>query len=410
MKFGLVYYPNTDNIGDDIQSYAAMCQLPQVDYLIDREHMDMFAPEKDGEQVAVIMNGWFLHHRYNWPPSPYICPLLISMHIDTKGYIIEKDSFLEGISGAFLKKYGPVGVRDLRNLEIMERLGIEAYHSGCMTLTIPREENVVREDEILLVDLEQKQTESALKRFPEARIAQVSHTLTEEDREPWEKRMTRVKALLSRYQRAKCVITSRLHCALPCLALGTPVLMVYKDDYFDRIGSFLKLLHYCRIEEYDTAVEEFIRSTPENKDDYLTIRSDLIRRCQEFTSLTKDVEKLEEVPPLSLFRSFWQEKAQWQKAIMDQQLKAYQNAVAELKHYIGEQDRSKEWFLSQIESKDRRIQELEIWTAELEDAKSWLLSQIESKDACIQELDAKLSRLKSDKVIHGIIKVRQYEI
>ena len=34
MKYGLVYFDGTDNIGDDIQSYAGMQFLPRVDFLI----------------------------------------------------------------------------------------------------------------------------------------------------------------------------------------------------------------------------------------------------------------------------------------------------------------------------------------------------------------------------------------
>ena len=36
----------------------------------------------------------------------------------------------------------------------------------------------------------------------------------------WEERAGKVEELLTVYQNATCVITSRLHCALPCLALG----------------------------------------------------------------------------------------------------------------------------------------------------------------------------------------------
>ena len=36
MKYGLVVYKDTDNIGDDILSYAAMRFLPRIDYIIDR--------------------------------------------------------------------------------------------------------------------------------------------------------------------------------------------------------------------------------------------------------------------------------------------------------------------------------------------------------------------------------------
>lgn len=47
MKFGLLYEYDTRNIGDDVQSYATRRFLPRVDYLVDRNHIDEFMPEKE---------------------------------------------------------------------------------------------------------------------------------------------------------------------------------------------------------------------------------------------------------------------------------------------------------------------------------------------------------------------------
>ena len=44
MKYGLIVFRETENIGDDIQSYAALKFLPKVDYYVEREHMDTFVP------------------------------------------------------------------------------------------------------------------------------------------------------------------------------------------------------------------------------------------------------------------------------------------------------------------------------------------------------------------------------
>lgn len=49
MKYGLLYYKDTDNIGDDVQSYAQERFLPHVDYLVDRENLEMFVPDKKGK-------------------------------------------------------------------------------------------------------------------------------------------------------------------------------------------------------------------------------------------------------------------------------------------------------------------------------------------------------------------------
>ena len=56
MKYGVIYYNNTHNLGDDILSYAGKQFLPQVDYYIDREHLDVFIPNEK-EYVATIAKG-----------------------------------------------------------------------------------------------------------------------------------------------------------------------------------------------------------------------------------------------------------------------------------------------------------------------------------------------------------------
>ena len=84
MKYGLIVFFNTDNIGDDIQSYAMEKFLPRIDYLIDREHLDGFYTTT-GEKVAAILGGWYLHTPINWPPSPFLKLLPVSIHVNAVG-------------------------------------------------------------------------------------------------------------------------------------------------------------------------------------------------------------------------------------------------------------------------------------------------------------------------------------
>ena len=133
MKFGLVLNKGTDNIGDDIQSYAAMRFLPSVDYVIDREGMDTF--ESNGERVKAIMNGWYMYNKSNWPPSESIDPLWVSVHISKNDYFGIGERFLDGLGGEYLKYYAPIGARDVSTLELLRKKGIPAYLSGCLTLT-----------------------------------------------------------------------------------------------------------------------------------------------------------------------------------------------------------------------------------------------------------------------------------
>ncbi|RYF99012.1 MAG: hypothetical protein EOO02_17785 [Chitinophagaceae bacterium] len=58
--------------------------------------------------------------------------------------------------------------------------------------------------------------------------------------------------LLKKYARAKLVITSRIHCALPCLAMGTPVIFVNGFDSFVDSCRFDGILELFNRIDFDT--------------------------------------------------------------------------------------------------------------------------------------------------------------
>ena len=68
------------NIGDYVQALAARQYFPNIDILLDRDN-DLASYQ--GEEVRMIMNGWFMDHPENFPPSHQIKPLLISFHINS---------------------------------------------------------------------------------------------------------------------------------------------------------------------------------------------------------------------------------------------------------------------------------------------------------------------------------------
>lgn len=114
MKYGLIYYKETDNIGDDVQTYVVKRFLPHVDYYIDRESLNCFIPEEK-EYVSVIMNGWFLYNKLAWPPSLYINPLLISIHFTSLEKIDVGEEYLKGFGRRVSKEKGNCGMPRYRN-------------------------------------------------------------------------------------------------------------------------------------------------------------------------------------------------------------------------------------------------------------------------------------------------------
>ncbi len=56
-----------------------------------------------------------------------------------------------------------------------------------------------------------------------------------------EERLEQAELVLLEYARAHCVVTSRLHCALPCVAFGTPVIFVMPQSEPERVTPYLDL-------------------------------------------------------------------------------------------------------------------------------------------------------------------------
>lgn len=115
------------NIGDYVQAIAAQQFSPNATF-VQREHLKDY----DGEPVRMIMNGWFMIHPEQFPPSEKIKPLYISFHMNpTNAAAMLANGGLE-----HLKKHEPIGCRDNGTVAILRTAGIEAYFSGCLTLTL----------------------------------------------------------------------------------------------------------------------------------------------------------------------------------------------------------------------------------------------------------------------------------
>jgi hypothetical protein len=68
--------------------------------------------------------------------------------------------------------------------------------------------------------------------------------------------------LLHKYAKAKLVITSRIHCALPCLAMGTPVIFVNGFDSFVDSCRFDGILELFNRIDINTKTGEFTANFP----------------------------------------------------------------------------------------------------------------------------------------------------
>ena len=336
MKYGIIMYKDTENIGDDVQTYVEEKYLPRVDYIIDRDNISSFVPNEK-EYVATIMNAWWMNKKFNWPPSPYIYPKMISMHFthyDTI-YHIEQKHITTGYGKKYMKKHEPIGCRDSYTRDLLKENGIKSYFSGCMTLTLDRFEGIKKEDYILLVDVKEEIYEK-IKTLTNKEIKRITNNRKREEysKLDWNTRKGYVEDYLKLIQKASLVITPRLHSALPSLALQTPVLLIDYSLNNDRTSDFLKLLYYTTEEEFlNGKVNYDINKPKENKKDYLKIRENLEKECFRFVKDTEEKElDIENLPEIEDYKEI-NERNEFQKQLLlDSYHKLNEMYLAEIKN------------------------------------------------------------------------------
>jgi hypothetical protein len=271
------------NIGDYIQSLAAKQYSEDYSCFVEKEELSQFDSH---EKTKVIMNGWYMRRPENWPPSDSIIPLLTSIHISP--LCAEKMLTKEGVD--YLKKYGPVGCRDLGTKDILDKAGVPCFFSGCLTLTLGRKymfngkrkgvifvdpyvppfryqvngrnnyywgnlikacwfyiSNKAKVDKVY--SLGEKMFVSSQKWAKILRASlfyhyyskifddnvlmgaeYITHAYPVENDDNDNSLLLKAEKLLHKYSRAELVVTTRIHCGLPCLGLNTPVIFVWNQD------------------------------------------------------------------------------------------------------------------------------------------------------------------------------------
>jgi hypothetical protein len=282
-RFGVLKY-SSQNIGDEIQSIAAMRFLPRIDYYCHRERLDQFHVDSSdaGKKVKLIMNAWWMWQPAHFPPSDDIDPLLISMHLRKAAHEkFERPEILD-----YFRKHGPVGCRDMTTKAFLEAHDVPAYFSGCLTTTLkgnPTFREKHGNDYILCVDLP-KHLEKEIRNRTDRPVYNISRMLspafTAIDR------LELAKVILALYHNAHCIVTSRLHVSLPSTAFGTPVLLINLNTE-DRRGRFDGMESFFN----QVAEDDFLQNKtiynfdapPKNPEAFLATREALVEKASAFT-------------------------------------------------------------------------------------------------------------------------------
>lgn len=334
-----------NNIGDYVQGLAANQFMQTVEW-INREQMHVY----DGEPCKVIMNGWFMSEPGNFPPSEKVTPLFVSFHINPQ--IAEK--MLSPETTAYLRRHAPIGCRDEETVKMLQRHDVPAYFSACLTLTLGqsyRRPDVKECKGVCFVDpfiafkgrkviwglhwfllhpimcftvyrsMRKQMLRGQPLRYCLRMMLRIGVFLRSFSKLFAKKTLMRAEylsqlvnakrfkshgdaadcadAMLRHYASRKLCVTSRIHCGLPCLGMGVPVIFVNAEDNAISEGRFNGLLRFFNVAiAHPGGLEPKFKFS--NDDGSLLIgertqlpicarhqeyASELIRKCREFAGI-----------------------------------------------------------------------------------------------------------------------------
>ena len=304
MKYGYVNYrkhlllnknERPMNLGDPIQSFAVLelfkrLGIPEEE-IIPLDRYDL--ADYDGEDVIAVINGaenyeHFAYHARFLPVSSKIHPVFCGIHLHRELSETELSS---------LKNNQPIGCRDEFTVNYLKSKGIDAFLSGCFTMLFPKRDNSKVYDKIFIVDCSDKIMEYIPDNIKEnaeyltqiIRMSSVSkdYRFTIEETEEYNQK---AKTQLNRYRdEAKLVITTRLHVASPCVAMGIPVVLVREtfDERYQFIDRFLPL--YSPEELKDLDWENVKAEIPDE------VKDTLIGLGKNMIEMAKSRKKMEEI-------------------------------------------------------------------------------------------------------------------
>ena len=250
---------STNNLGDHIQILAMerLLNLNDLDatIYIDRDKGLLSAnPSKSDAKIFIVLNGWFKRSNRpeQWPPNEKLIPLFIGFHMR----LPKCPDLISEKSIAYYKKHGPIGCRDPYTLDLLISKGVDCYLSNCLTLTFPKRDLDATRQNKIIVSSRDTTIMGILPNELKEKATYINHYTNTSD---FNKNLISAKELLDFYRtNAKLVITTFLHAALPCLAMGIPVVVFYPNSFIDinqsdkerfsGLASLIKIYSFSEIE------------------------------------------------------------------------------------------------------------------------------------------------------------------
>lgn len=256
------FYGWGGNLGDWIQSEATEYAIRKI---MEGESPEFIRWQRSelswyrGAPVICVMQGWFDNETLDFLPNSNVLPVWIGTHFTNQirrrlewGLRFKQTMF----SGQ------EIGCRDLSTYKWCQKHNIKAYFSRCLTLTFPRRDASPRSGKVFCVNCPDwliKCLPPALRKEAELidqRGCNFGYTLMDERRYEQAARL-----MLERFKNeARLIITTALHCAQPCLAMGIPV--VFVDPGYNEADRFSSMRGIIPIWTRTDALEGKINFDP----------------------------------------------------------------------------------------------------------------------------------------------------
>ena len=304
-------YIGSRNIGDYIQTKAVIDMIHPINHkVLDREGLHKFK----GSKIKTIMNGWFMENPKNWPPNNNISPLFISFHINPSA---ERD-LLKPESLNYLKQYEPIGCRDTYTQNLLQKNGIKSYYSSCITTTFNRDKyitNKTQPEGIIVIGAFDRLNPSidfssiyrlllSLIKYPIHKLKYLLKKIS------FENHLRNQNIVVKRYQqitkrkisshnqglklandmlkeiaKSEIIITSRIHAALPALAMGLKVVFINEGlshkNHKTRTADVNKFFMTVSLKEFFMTNLDIIQKRTEHKVYFKKIKETITKFMNE---------------------------------------------------------------------------------------------------------------------------------
>lgn len=231
---------NHHNLGDYVQTIATQNALRKVFEVKnfnfwERDSLSFYGLRGNYPKACCVMQGWF-SYSLNFLPSKNILPVYVGTHLN----ILAQDVIqrIMCVDPLFLREV-EIGCRDLYTYDFCQKLKINSYFSRCLTLTLEKRQCGTNGGRVILVNFPES-WESYLPIAMQKSSIRINqqHQLGQDH---WENLLSKARELMNFYKEsAALVVTTALHCAAPCLAMGIPVVLITNGEENNQRFSALK--------------------------------------------------------------------------------------------------------------------------------------------------------------------------